>query len=357
MNSKHQLPQDIEIPSSPEYDQALNTAAIRAAAVFDDALESNITPSGSFFHLFVRKEMETTSRMEGTQVTFQDVVLSEDKEDSEKSPENREVYGVLRAFVKGEHILNEGIPISNRFIKEIHKALMVSAKNSQGRPGEFRNIPVSVGHRYFPPEPQHVAGLMSVLEKYIHSGLNISPIVKIAIIHAQFEIIHPFADGNGRIGRLLIPFLMKEYGVTHAVSFLISPYFEKNRNEYYSGLEGITKNKKNWNDWISFFLHSVAEQGREMKQKIDTLSRLYTNPDFLKMRTVSSQHLKNYIFKKPVFTVPDIIRDMEKDNQKISNRNDLHRVLQSTGDLGALIPGKGRRRTVYWCPEIISALH
>ena len=197
---------------------------------------------------------------------------------------------------------------------------------------------------------------MSDLEKYIHNGLNISPIVKIAIIHAQFEIIHPFADGNGRIGRLLIPFLMKEYGVTHAVSFLISQYFEKNSNEYYSTLEGITKND-NWNGWISFFLHSVAGQGREMKQKIDTLSRLYRDADFLKMRTVSSQHLKNYVFKKPVFTVPDIIRDMEKDNQKVSNKNDLHRVLQSTGDLEALIPGKGRRRTVYWCPEIISALH
>ena len=147
MNSKHQLPQDIEIPSSPEYDQALNTAAIRAAAVFDDALESSITPLVSFFHLFVRKEMETTSRMEGTQVTFQDVMLSEDKEDSEKSPDTREAYGVLRAFVKGEHILNEGIPISNRFIKTMHQALMVWAKNSPGRLGNSETFlcPLAIG--------------------------------------------------------------------------------------------------------------------------------------------------------------------------------------------------------------------
>ncbi len=358
MNPKYQLPQDIAIPTPREYhyDQTLNTEAFRAAAVFDDALESSITPPGIFFQLFVRKEMETTSKIEGTRVAFQDMVLSEDKEDDETSPDVLEAFGVRRAIEAGELSLNRGIPISNRFIKTMHKALMVWARNSHGKPGELRRVPVAVGRRYFPPEPQHIANLMSDLEKYIHRDLDTSPIVKIAIIHAQFEIIHPFADGNGRIGRLLIPFLMKEYKVTHVASFFISQYFEKNRSEYYSTLEGITKNK-NWGDWIAFFLHSVATHGREMKQKTDRLSQLYQDADFLKMRTASSQHLKNYIFEKPIFTVSGIVRNFERDEQKVSGRNYLHKVLQSTGDIQVLSPGKGRRKTVYRCPDIIDVLH
>ena len=355
MNSKYQLPQDLGIPS-PGYDQQLNTAAIVAVSAFDSSLASGLMPESGLSHLFVQKEMETTSKIEGTQVTFQDVVMSEDREDEQKLPNVLEALAVLAALKEGKRFLAGGIPVSNRFIKTMHEKLMVRARNSQGAPGEFRNITVSVGHRYFPPEPQYVEKLMSDLEKYIHNGLNISPIVKIAITHAQFEIIHPFADGNGRIGRLLIPFLMKEYEVTREVSFFISPYFEKNRNEYYSMLEGITKNN-GWDAWISFFLHSVAKHGKEMKQKIDVLSGLYTDANFLKMRTADSQHLKNYIFKNPFFTVPYILRDFAKNGQKIPNKSGLHKILQSTGNLKVLIPGKGRRRTVYCCPEILDALY
>ena len=315
MNPKYQLPQNIKIPSPPGYDYAQDTAAFRAATVFDASLESGITPPGILFQLFFKKEMETTSKMEGTRVEFEDIVLSEDKEESEKSSDVLEAFGVFMAFEAGRHLLEEGIPISNRFIKTIHEALMRRAKRDQGRLGEFRNISVSVGNRYFPPEPQHVAGLMSDLEKYIHEDLNTSPIVKIAIIHGQFEIIHPFGDGNGRIGRLLIPFLMKEYGVTGSVSFFISQYFEKNRNEYYSTLEGITKNN-NWDAWISFFLHAVAEHGKEMQQKTDTLLGLYTNADFLKMSTVDSQHLKNYIFKNQPLRFPVSFGICKRTNRK-----------------------------------------
>ena len=356
--NKYLLPEDAIIPTLHNFDQVIHTKSIAAVSGFNTAIKSAIIEPGLLLPLFSKKEAETSSRIEGTDVTFEDIALGDDEEKNtpRKRSAIKEAYGVIHAIVAGEKILEkENLPLSNRVIKTMHSALMKDAALDQGIPGEFRKEKVRVGARYFPPEPQYVEDLMSDLEKYIHSETNTSPMVKIAVTHAQFEIIHPFSDGNGRIGRLLIPFLMREYKLIDDVSYFISQYFEQHRNEYYNSLENITK-RKDWDGWINFFLQSVVEHGNEMKNKVESLIALYTDGQFLALKNIDSQHIKNYIFKKPVFTVPSMIKYFEEKGVSLSNKNDLHRILASSPDIKVTSPGKGKKQTQYTCQEIIKIL-
>ena len=357
--NRHLLPEDAVIPTAYHFDQQLNTESIAAVSGFNTAIKNAMVEPALLLLPFSNKEAETSSRIEGTDVTFEDVVLGDDEGKNgqqERSPV-KEAYGVVDAIEAGKNaLIKENLPISNKVIKMMHKALMQNAALDYGVPGEFRKERVRVGARYFPPEPQYVKDLMSDFERYIHRDINISPMVKIAILHAQFEIIHPFSDGNGRIGRLLIPFLMKEYGLTDDVSYFISQYLEQHRSEYYNSLENITK-RKDWDGWIRFFLQSVAEHGNEMKRKVESLISLYTDGHFLRLRNIDSQHIKNYIFKKPVFTVPSMIKYFEQEGKSLSNKNDLHRILVGSPDIEILSPGKGKRQTKYGCPKILETIN
>ena len=358
--NRHLLPEDATIPIEYNLDQQIHATSIATVSSFNTAIKSAmVEPDLLLSALFSQKEAEASSRIEGTDVTFEDIALgdSEGGDAQKKRSPVREAYGVIDAIEIGKDILiKENLPISNRVIKKMHGALMKNAALDHGVPGEFRKEKVRVGTRFFPPEPQYVEALMSDFEKYIHSDTNTSPMVKIAILHAQFEIIHPFSDGNGRIGRLLIPFLMKEYGLIEDVSYFISQYFERHRNEYYNSLENITK-RNDWSGWIHFFLQSVVDHGNEMKHKVESLIALYTSGEFLALKNINSQHIKNYIFKKPVFTVPSMIEYFEKHSIPLSNKNDLHRVLSGSPDINVLSPGKGRRQTRYSCPKIIQTIN
>ena len=358
--NRHLLPEDVVIPTAYDFDQQIHAKSIAAVSGFNAAIKSAmVEPELLLPALFSQKEAETSSRIEGTDVTFEDVAFEHDEERNapkQRSPA-REAYGVIDAIEVGKDILSkENMPISNRVIKVMHRALMEKATLDHGVPGEFRKERVRVGVRYFPPEPQYVDDLMSDFEKYIHSDTNTSPMVKIAILHAQFEIIHPFSDGNGRIGRLLIPFLMKEYGLIDDVSYFISEYFERYRSEYYNSLENITK-RKDWNAWIYFFLQSIVDHGNAMKHKVESLTTLYTDGQFLALKNINSQHIKNYIFKKPVFTVPSMIEYFEERSMSLSNKNGLHRIFAESPDIKVLSPGKGKRQTRYGCKKIIEAIN
>ena len=357
--NRHLLPEDVVIPTEYDFDQQIHAESIASVSGFHTALKSAmVEPELLLMELFSKKEAETSSRIEGTDVTFEDIALedSEERGTPTKRSSIKEARGVIDAIEAGKDILTKkNLPISNRVIKVMHSALMKNAVLDHGVPGEFRKEKVRVGVRYFPPEPQYVENLMSDFEKYIHSDTNTSPMVKIAILHAQFEIIHPFSDGNGRIGRLLIPFLMREYGLTDDVSYFISQYFERYRSEYYNSLENITK-RKDWNGWIHFFLQSVVDHGNEMKQRVESLITLYTDGQFLALKNIDSQHIKNYIFKKPVFTVPSMVKYFEDHAMPLSNKNDLHRIFAGSPDIEVLSPGKGKRQTRYACPKIMEAI-
>ena len=359
MNNDYIRPEDIKIPTSFEYDEKLHANSISTIGKYNTLIESYATNSAEMLFLFTSREAQTTTRLEGTNVTFEEVILEEDNIEKHIHKKSRveEARGVFDAINEGKRMLAvENIPFSSRVIKAMHEKLMLKALTEQGVPGEFRTLKVSVGNRYFPPEPQHIESLVSDLEKFIHNDANISPIIKIAVTHAQFEIVHPFADGNGRIGRLLIPFLMNEFKLTQRVSYYLSPYFEKNKDAYFTALENITKHG-DWDSWISFFLQSTVEYGNEMNDKINLLINLYKDGDFLKFSGSSSQHIKNYILQKPYFTVPQMIRYFERESIQLSNKKGLHKILKGLPDIEVLERGKGRRETDYYCPKIITIMH
>ena len=354
---KYTRPEDIKIPTINDYNYSKRDCdeGVSVISVFNQAIK-DVVMNNDLLSLFFRKEAETSSRIEGTDVTFEDVFLADGNEKitAEKRDNTKEAWGVVHAVQHGkDQMKKENIPLSNRLIKAMHKKLMEATRFDQGVPGEFRKQTVGVG-RHFPPEPQHIENLMSDLEKYIHNDENVSRLVKIAVAHAQFEIIHPFSDGNGRIGRLLISFLFKEYGFTDDVSYFISSYFERHRNEYYTGLENITKNDA-WSEWVDFFLRSIIEHGRDMRSKVDEINRLYTDGNFLAFRTVSSQEIKNYIFRQPLFTVPNMIKDFEKRDNKLTNQKELHRTLTDTPHL-EVMTDKGKKPKVYRCPDLIKIM-
>ncbi|MDE0243466.1 MAG: Fic family protein [Candidatus Kaiserbacteria bacterium] len=353
------LPEDIPIPDeqSVVYDPNLVSDSTLAVGRLDGSIKDYVSDQNLILSLFFRKEAETSTRIEGTHVTFEGVMLeSEDGDAHEERSARLEALGVVDAIHEGlEALERENIPISNRVIKRMHGALMKKAQLEYGPPGEFRKLQVKVGS-HIPPEPQYVPSLMSDLEKYIHDEPNVPPIVKIAIVHAQFEIIHPFSDGNGRVGRLLIPFLMKQYRLTRDASFFISQYFESSKRDYYDSLESITK-KDDWNGWIDFFLQSVKEHGIETEKKVDELTGLYRDGEFLSFKSALSQHIKNHVFRNPIFTVPSMVRTLEGSGVAISNRNDLHRILTNCTDVKVLVQGKGKRQTRYTCPKIVQVIN
>ena len=349
-------PDAAAIPSTFKVDQQLLTKSIAAVAGYNVSFSQNTSAIDLDSSLFLlsTKEAETSSRIEGTDITFEEVIGGVAVSPNKRSA-RKEVLGVRSAIDKGNEMLKENLPFSNRIIRVMHYELMSRATLDRGSPGEFRTRPVQVASRYFPPEPQHVPELMSDLEKYIHDDGAVSPVVKVAVVHAQFEIIHPFSDGNGRIGRLLIPFLLKEYGLTDVVSFFLSAYFERERGEYYARLESITK-QGDWNGWIHFFLSSVAEYGAELQQEVDKLSELYADARFLDVKGGDSQHIRDYIFKNPFFTIPDMVGYFEERGVSLKNQRGLHETLTNSSDISVLVAGKGGRRTQYACQKIVDVI-
>lgn len=217
-------------------------------------------------------------------------------DDNKKNSDTTEVLNYYRALIYGEREL-KSIPLSTRMFKELHKILL--SDNVRGRnrtPGEFRSIQNFIGPdgctikttSFVPPEPQLVNEYISNLENYINNPSdNINPLIRIAIIHAQFETIHPFLDGNGRIGRILIPLYLYDNNLIDAPNFFISDTLEKDKHKYYRLLND-TRFKDNWNDWIKFFIESVNCQA---KKNIYMLERI--NEAYEKNITTAKELIKN----------------------------------------------------------------
>ncbi len=348
----------LKIPNNIEYSHVLLDEASVSIGAYNSLIKNSVIDINMLLYLLTLKESETTSRLEGTKITFEDLIISDDNErDKGKRSPVMETLGVKFAIEKGNKMLDSGLPISTRFIKSIHKPLMYYAQyeNKNVIPGEFRNIPVRVGKKYFPPDHQLVAGLMSDLEKYIHNKeTNISPVVKVGIIHAQFERIHPFADGNGRIGRLLISFLLKEYGITGGAHYFMSPYIEKQKNLYYDGLEFI-EYENGWNRWIGTFLDLVIGSSNETIERIEKLNALYIDGGFLNFYNKNSQYIKNYIFIRPIFKASNLKSRLARDGIEVSISGVKHQ-LKNSNDIALHSQGKGRSENIYRCNKLMDLM-
>lgn len=347
----------LSIPNHIEYSTSLVEKALIGISRYDESVSESLINPQYILSLFMSKETETSSRIEGTNIAFDETILGENVfGDQQKRSSIMEALGVQEAINKGNELLGQGVPVSNRIIKEMHRSMMDYAHNDGASPGNFRNVDVQVGG-YVAPEHRFVNELMGELEKYIHNTeINIPAVVKIAIIHAQFERIHPFRDGNGRIGRLLISFLLKEYGITSDVSYFISPYIEKHKREYYSGLEYIEFQRAGWNGWVNFLLESFVEASLEMRNKIKHLNVLYQNTEFLQFPTRNSQYIKNFILQRPVFSLEQLQEHLAQQDVTVHLPN-LYSMFEKSKDVqlreieGGL--GKvGRQSNIYYCPAI-----
>jgi Fic family protein len=244
----------------------------------------------SFIQLLTLHESVQSTRIEGTQVTFSEML--EDKLDRKEDWERIEVRNYQDSLKMGVEVINNGYPLSERLIRDLHKSLMQNARGSSGSAGEYRKIQNFIGPTknikdasYIPPEPQLMSEYMINLERYInghpylkHEDDNLHQLIKAAIVHAQFESIHPFLDGNGRLGRILIVLYLLQSNIIDTPFFFLSEELEKERFKYYAmlnGVRGIGKKSPDWKSWIHFFLDATIRMAEQHYNKLDKAEELF----------------------------------------------------------------------------------
>lgn len=268
-------------PLSPEAFEALNLAAELALARLSGV--SGLVPSVDWLlYSAVRKEALLTSQIEGTQATLRDLFDEEAGLDVGNPDDLEEVTNYLRAFRLVRENLRDpnGLPISIRLICDAHRLLLDGVRGSGKQPGELRRSQNWIGGTrpgnavFVPPPPDQVPTLLGDLEKFIHAtSPALPPLVRIALVHAQFETIHPFLDGNGRIGRLLIAALLEHWQLLPEPLMYLSAYLKRHQMEYYRRLAGI-RTDGDWEAWISFFLEGVATAAGEAEHGIVAIASL-----------------------------------------------------------------------------------
>ncbi len=261
----------------------------------------------------MRREAVLSSRIEGTQASLSDLLYFEAAE--EKNPKTvdvREVHNYVRALEFGLKRLST-LPVSLRLIRELHEKLMSNVRGQEKTPGEFRASQNWIGSSgctlmdatYVPPPLFELMPCLGDLEKYLHAPVEMPPLLRLSYIHYQFEAIHPFLDGNGRVGRLLIPLLLCEWKILPQPLLYLSAYFEKNRSAYYDGLLAVSR-KAAWEDWAIFFLRGVEQQSKDALKRAVLLQELAKNYRLrLQQGRESAVALKlaDQLFSTPILTV------------------------------------------------------
>ena len=268
-----------------------------------------------FIEMHVAKEAQTSSRIEGTQTGITEVLMSEQQIEPEKRDDWREVRNYIDAMNTAIAELKT-LPLSNRLLKQTHGILMRGVRGEHKHPGEFRISQNWIGGSnltdaaFIPPHPDGVVELMSDLEKFWHNQtITVPHLVRVALSHYQFETIHPFLDGNGRIGRLVIPLYLVSHGLLAKPSLYLSDFFERNRTSYYDALMRVRAS----NDlihWVRFFLTGIAEtsiKGRDIFRRILELRKEVEQSVLgLGKRTPTAQRMLNELYRKPVITALDV---------------------------------------------------
>ena len=268
-----------------------------------------------FLYGFVRKEAVVTSQIEGTQATLQDIISFEATDQTDRPEDVREVCNYLNALTHARAQLADpkGLPLSIRLLCEAHRILMGGVRGKNKQPGEVRRSQNWIGGsrpgnaRFVPPPPDEVPGALGELERWLHKDSNLHPLVRAGLAHVQFETIHPFLDGNGRIGRLLIALLVEHWHQLEQPLLYVSLAFKREQQEYYARL-GAVRSEGDWEGWTTFFLECVrqaAADGVRVAQELharvgDDRSRVIAHS----RSTVAAVQLLEHLPSKPVVTVP-----------------------------------------------------
>lgn len=306
---------------------------------------------------FLTQEAVQSSRIEGTMATIQEVFefevdFSEDIS-NKKREDIEEILNYRKALEYGVKKINEDSPIAENFVKELHRILLTSVRGSGKAPGEFRKGQVYIGSHgttiesasYIPPEPQYISGHFSNFEKYLNTHKEQDLLVQIAIAHYQFEAIHPFWDGNGRVGRLIVSLFLYKQGLLKKPWLYLSEYFERNRQEYYRLLREVSESEQ-WNAWITFFLTAVEVQSLDACKKVEKIRMLHDTTKE-KAMTMGSQYAVNFVealFVKPIFTR----RSIQK-LAKIQNYQTMANIVEKFIEAGIItdLYPKRERNKVY----------
>jgi Fic family protein len=268
--------------------------------------------------MYVRKEAVLSSQIEGTQSSLQDLLSAEAQLFDEHMPRDvDEVINYVRAMNHGLARLPD-LPVSVRLIREIHAELLRGVRGGRLQPGELRTTQNWIGPAgctlntaAFVPPPHHVVPqALSDLEKFLHEDNSLPPLVKIALAHVQFETIHPFLDGNGRVGRLLITFLLTEARVLHKPVLYLSHYFKQHRQEYYDQLQAV-RDRGAWEAWLTFFLRgviAVADEAAETARRILQLREQHRAAITEQLGRAASNGYKvlESLFDHPIVAVSDV---------------------------------------------------
>ncbi len=311
------------------------------------------------------QEAVLSSKIEGTQATVDEVLEQEAGliKEGEKYKDIQEISNYREALFRAAEYLHD-YPIRLGLIREIHKILLNSVRGKSKTPGEFRIDQNWIGRAgcpiedasFVPPDPVRLHDFLSEWEEYIGFD-DIDFLLQTAVVHAQFELIHPFKDGNGRIGRILIPLFLFSKKKLSQPMFYLSEYLESNRDEYYQRLRNISE-EQDWNGWIAFFLKAIIYQAKENGQRVKTIMSLYDNMKNRIHETTHSQYsvyLLDALFNKPIFKTSDCANRLlaEYGIHKQTTLG-LLRQLKEENILLELQAGSGRRAATLCFVELVN---
>ena len=304
------LPPEPPVEMSNELIAKLIDANRRLATL--DGLSSRIPNMDLFVSMYVRKEALLSSQIEGTQCTLDDILNPFAEENT-----NLNVSDVVNYIRAEEYAINrlQTLPLCNRLIKETHAVLMEGVRGQEKNPGEFRYSQNWIGGqgstlrnaRYIPPNPEDMVDAMSDLEKYMNGEDSLDPLIQAALIHYQFETTHPFLDGNGRVGRLLITQFLMEKKILSAPSLYISYFLKMNRVEYYDRMTQVRKTG-DYEQWVLFFLQALSDSAEDAIQAIDRLTEIH-NRNVQKFNSMTKRQQTNainfliYLEKTPIIDI------------------------------------------------------
>ena len=310
------LPPDPPIATDdPELQVLLANAALELGRL-DMLGAPGVLPNPDLFvAAYVRKEAVLSSQIEGTQASLLDVFEYEANGGREALGDDvAEVVNHVRAMNHGLKRLAT-LPLSLRLIREIHAELMTGVRGAQRQPGEFRTSQNWIGPpgatlseaQFVPPHPDDMRQALADLEKFLHDESPMPPLVKVALIHSQFETIHPFLDGNGRIGRLLITFYLCQQGVLRRPLLYISHFFRKHRVEYYERLQAV-RDDGDWEGWVEFFLRGVTDVAREATETASEILAMRAEHQAIAatFKTRGAGALVDQLCERPVVSIPQV---------------------------------------------------
>ena len=339
--------------------QRLLSAADLALGRLDGSIQ--ILPNPDLFvFMYVRREAVLSSQIEGTQSSLQDLLAAEAHILGPDQPSDvAEVINYVAAMNHGIERLKE-LPVSVRLIREIHERLLRSVRGSALTPGELRRSQNWIGPggctladaSFVPPPPHEIADALGSLERFLHAEDDLPLLIKIGLAHAQFETIHPFLDGNGRVGRLLITFLLCEKGVLQKPVLYLSYYFKKHRQLYYDWLQA-TRDNGDWEGWLTFFLQGVAEvsaQAAETARRILALREDHRAGIAAKLGYAAGNghRVLEHLFARPIVSVNEV-RDLIGTTYQAANQ-----LVDRLVTLGILeeMTGQARNRRFRYAPYI-----